>query len=324
MLTPCRVVGLALESLVKVEADTGTVEASQCSEVEFWNTRQAKEDGSWSQPKTCHVPVLQAHQLLALYIMQRLYTWLSGLGLVVADAIVPKTSREGSGDHDLKLKHALPQKQLYCKGFLSMEVKVSQVGVAGRWFARAWETYKEDTFAAMSRVLSAPGTIYGAAVLLVVGICDSEELLAAQPPLLVKAQLMTRGANGQARWSTVLLDRGLLPVVPAPPPPKRQRQGASWDEVRAILQGKKESFEGTEYVRLLDLFTAISPSKAKKSPGHKIATYEKHLGLKKRNGDYMQRRYPAHAKGSEPYWLTWKAASAIYEYEVKRPMHVGP
>ena len=39
-----------------------------------------------------------------------------------------------------------------------------------------------------------------------------------------------------------------------------------------------------------------------------------------------QRRYPSHAKGSEPYWVTWKAASSIYEYEVigvKRPMHLS-
>ena len=315
VLTPCRVVGLALETLFALEAQFGCVGAGQVRRVSFWKTKELGESGSWSEPKSCLVPVLAVHQSLTLYILSRLYGWLAGLGLVVVEAVVRRSNREGSGHHDLKLKHAIPLKPLYCNGFVSMEVKVSQVGATGRFFAGVWDDYKKECMAAMARLLKIQGTRYGAAVLLLVGVCDSEGLLAREPPLLVKAQLLVLGADGEAKWGRVLLDRGTVAVTPTPPPTKRQRQGASWDEVRASLHDKKEEFDDIEYVRLLDLFKAISATKTTKNPGQKMVTYQKHLGLKRAH-DFMQRRYPVGARGSEPYWLTWAAAARIYSYEV--------
>ena len=101
--------------------------------------------------------------------------------------------------------------------------------------------------------------------------------------------------------------------------PKRHRNGASWDEVRAYLNGKAETFDGTEYIRLLDLFRAISEHKANTNPGQKMATYcqVKHLGFKE-GQDYIRKRFPAGARGSEPYWLTWVAAARVYSFEVLR------
>jgi hypothetical protein len=315
LLTPCRVVGLALEILFKYESESGIVEAGQCGRAEFWGTQEVDGDGNWSGAKTCFVPVLAAHQVLALYILQRMYHWISGLGLSVVDAIVPKSRREGTGHHDLKLKHAVPQKPFYCQGFLSMEVKVSQVGPIGRGFEKAWDSLKKDSMAAMARVLQVPGSVYGAAILFLVGVCDSVELLAKEPPLLVKAQLLVLDATGKPKWSTVLLEKGTVPVEPKPPPPKRQRQGASWDEVRACLHGKTMDFEGVVYVRILDVFKAISTNKTSKSPGQKIATYQKVLNFAE-GTHYIRKRYPAKQRGSEAYWLTWPAAaSKVYQYE---------
>ena len=90
---------------------------------------------------------------------------------------------------------------------------------------------------------------------------------------LAKAQLLVLDAGGTPQWRTFLLDTGARPVEPGPPPPKRQRQGPSWDEVRARLQGKQQQFDGVLYVRLLDLFVAISLAKTNKNPGQKVATY---------------------------------------------------
>ena len=60
-----------------------------------------------------------------------------------------------------------------------------------------------------------------------------------------------------------------MPVEPLHPAPKRQRTGASWDEVHARLSGKWAAFDEGNFVRLLDLFLAISPSKTMKNPGQK-------------------------------------------------------
>ena len=312
LLFACRVVGLALEALFKSEAQAGYVEAEHCATVEFWKTQKLQDDESWSEVQTCFVPVLPAHQRLALYIMQRICRWLSGLNLVVLDAVVAKSRREGTGHHDLKLKHAVPSR-FYCQGFLSCEMKTAQVQKNGRGFGRVWDDVKEASFDAMARVLQAPSTTYGAALLIVVGICDSEELLAASPPLLVKAQLMVLDANGAPKWGQILLDKGTVPTEPTAPLPKRQRQGASWDEVQAILSDKGRQFEGTDYVRLLDVFLAISVTKTNKNPGQKMATYQKKLGLVE-DVDFIRKR-AGRTKGSTPYWLTRSSVRRIYDFE---------
>ena len=105
-----------------------------------------------------------------------------------------------------------------------------------------------------------------------------------------------------------------MPVEPLHPAPKRQRTGASWDEVHARLSGKWAAFDEGNFVRLLGLFLAISPSKTMKNPGQKLSTYEKHFGFKK-NQHYIQKKYPASKAGSPPYWLTFAAAEAVYAYE---------
>lgn len=53
-------------------------------------------------------------------------------------------------------------------------------------------------------------------------ICDDAALTAAEPPLLVKAQMVVLSESGEATWTKVLLDKGTVPVeVVAPPPGSR-------------------------------------------------------------------------------------------------------
>jgi hypothetical protein len=196
---------------------------------------------------------------------------------------------EGTGHHDLKLRHARPKPPFYCKGFLSMELKVSQVGKNGAGFSRSWDAVKTSSLKPMGRVLKASGSAYGACLLLLVGVCDGPELLDSTPPLLVKAQLVTLDADGKPKWTKVVLDRGTVPAEPVLPKPKKQRRGASWDEVRACLYGKEADFADVAYVRLLDLFRAISVSKTVKNPGQKVATYQGHLKLTA-GRDFIRRR----------------------------------
>ncbi len=163
------------------------------------------------------------------------------------------------------------------------------------------------------------GTRFGAAMLLLIGVCDDEPMLADAPPLLVRAQLLALDGKGHPQLGNILLDRDTVPVERDVPPPKKQRKGASWDEVRANLHDKDEVFDDIAYVRLLDLFRAISPQKANTNPGQKMQTYckTKHLGLTE-GWDYIRKRFPDSARGSEPYWLTWSAAERVYAYEVLR------
>jgi hypothetical protein len=315
LLSACRVVGLALEAIFKAEAQSGETRPSDCASVEFWKTQRLQRDGSWSGPETCAVAVLPIHQQLAFYIYQRVYQWIAGLGLCVVDAIVGKSRAEGCGHHDLKLKHGLVHGPRYCAGFMSVEVKVANVGPSGRKFQAAWNGYKEEVEAAMCRVLSVPGTAYGAAMLLMVGVCDDNELCTLEPPLLVKAQMLLLDSEGKPKWSSVLLDKGLLAITPQMPPAKASRKGASWDEVRAQLSNKWLKFGDVEYVRLLDLLLAISPNKTVKNPGQKVASYQKFVGLRQRV-HYMQKKNPEGGRGSSPYWVNLAGAQAIYDYEV--------
>ena len=66
-------------------------------------------------------------------------------------------------------------------------------------------------------------TPFGATMLVLVGIADTDELLAREPPLLVKAQLLSLDENDHPKWGRVLLDRGVVSVEPPPPPPKRPK-----------------------------------------------------------------------------------------------------
>jgi hypothetical protein len=152
-----------------------------------------------------------------------------------------------------------------------------------------------------------------------VGICDDVDLAAHEPPLIVKAQLLALDDSGVPKWGPVLLDRGTIPVEPAPPPPRRQRVGRSWDEVRAELATKERDIDddGEMRVRLLDLFKAISPTKTNKNLGQKLDTYEDHLGLETPE-DYKRKRYPPSQRGSNAIWLTWEAARKVYDYEVRQ------
>ena len=95
--------------------------------------------------------------------------------------------------------------------------------------------------------------------------------------------------------------------------------GSSWDEVRATLANKEEELDadGVKWVRLLDLFKAISPSKPHSNPGQKLVTYEGQLDLQTPD-DYVRRRFPANQRGSNAIWLTWEAARKVYNYEVRR------
>ena len=143
LLSACRVVGLALEVLFSADLKFGDTHPRDCARVEFWMTQALEERGSWSGPKTCLVPVLPVHQRLAYHIFQHIYQWIAGLGLCVVDAVVKKSRQEGCGHHDLKLKHALAREPRYCSGFLSMEVKVANVGPTGRKFNAAWTGAKK-------------------------------------------------------------------------------------------------------------------------------------------------------------------------------------
>lgn len=315
-MTPCRVVGLGIEALLSkmMEVDLTCVEHSGCSKVELWNA-QRLSNGVWSKCGTHEVPLLIPHQMLALYILHRLTSWISGLGLCVVDAIVAKTRLEGTGHHDIKLGHASLTVTRYCTGFVSSELKVAHVGVNGRAFGSAWENSKTRCVDAMSRVLTCRGSKYGAAMLILVGICDTEDLLRRDPPLLVKAQLLNTDGLGNCKWGNVVLERGLVPVEPTPPPAKRLRRGRSWDEVRASLQGKELLIDGIERLRLLDLYTAIEC--ASKTPSQKLVTYSKDTCIRLREGvDYFQMWYPSPARGKPPYWIGWDAALKIYNYEV--------
>ena len=321
LLVACRVVGLALELLCRKEAesDISMVHSTDCAVVEFWLAQKLLASGFWSPPGTRKVPVLPVHQRLTFYIWQRLYGWIAGLSLVVSNAVVPKSRAEGKGHHDLVLKHGSPNGPWYCSGLISTELKVSSVGPTGRGFQKAWDDNKEECMQSMARVLRVANTRYAAALLFVIGVCDAEAMTTQTPPLFVKAQLLTLGSDRSPQWGKVLLDKGTVPVERLQPPPKRQRKGASWDEVRAYLIGKAETFDNTQYVRLLDVFRAISEKKANTNPGQKIATYSqaKHLGFKE-GQDYIRKRFPAGARGSEPYWLTWAAAAKVYSFEVLR------
>ena len=321
VLVPCRVIGLALELLCRKEAesDPSLVKWKDCAVVQFWLTQKLLANGSWSPPGTRKVPVLLAHQRLTFYIWQRLYSWIAGLSLVVSNAIVPKSHAEGKGHHDLVLKHGSPNGPWYCSGIISTELKISSIGPRGRGFERVWTDNKEACVGSMASVLRAKNARYAAALLVVVGVCDDEKMMAQAPPLFVKAQLLALGADNTPQWGKVLLDRGTVPVERIQPPPKRQRKGASWDEVRAYLNGKAETFDNVQYVRLLDMFRAISEQKATSNPGQKMATYcqAKHLGFKE-GQDYIRKRFPAGSRGSEPYWLTWAAAERVFAYEVLR------
>ena len=305
---------MAVEALCKAEADAGRLEVEQCADVVFWKTQRLGNAGKWSGPQDCVVPLTPAHQALAMCLAQRIYSWIAGLGFAVADAVVPKTRAEGTGHHDLKLKRALPQTG---QGFVSTELKIAHASPNGSGFGRAWEKQEERSVAKMARVLTAPRSIYASALLFVVGICDTEDLRSKDPPLLVKAQLLVLNAANEPKWGSVLLEKGVLPVAPTPPPPKRQRLGSSWGEVRASLQAKQQDIGGVTFVRLLDLFTAISANKTAKNPGQKMATYQKVLSFK-RNADFKQVWHPKRARGSPPYWLTWAAARRAYDYELSQ------
>jgi hypothetical protein len=78
--------------------------------------------------------------------------------------------------------------------------------------------------------------------------------------------MLVLDGGGNAKWSSILLDRGTVPVEMSAPLPKQRRTGSSWDEVRAKLSGRWVEFGGVDYVRILDLFRAISPMKTSKSP----------------------------------------------------------
>ena len=128
-LLPCRVVGLACEMLCKCESDldSSKLDTERCAVAEFWDTEELHEDGQWGEPQTCKVPVLAVHRQLALYLVRRLYSLLYSLHFSVAGAVITKSIAEGTGHHDLKLKHMNLQGPFVCSGFISMELKVSQV-----------------------------------------------------------------------------------------------------------------------------------------------------------------------------------------------------
>ena len=183
LLLACRVVGLALESLFSAECeeDFSCVTTEHCSTVEFWSTQHMDAEGVWSQAQTCVVPVLAMHRRLAVYLMKRLFVWLAGLGLTVKSAVVPKRCKEGTGHHDLVLKHT-GVAQPYCQGFVSTEVQISAVGESGRKFAAVWDAERSRCEAAMAKVLKFRRTPFGATMLVVIGIADGEDLLSREPP----------------------------------------------------------------------------------------------------------------------------------------------
>ena len=130
----------------------------------------------------------------------------------------------------------------------------------------------------------------------------------------MKAQPLTLTDALSPKWGPVVLQRGIVPVELPCPPPKRQRRGASWDEVRVALANKQHDIDddGVLRARLLDLFKAISPQKTNKNPGQKLQAYQEDLGLLE-PADFVRRRYPASQRGSEAVWLTLDAVQRIYE-----------
>lgn len=310
LMTPTRVVGLAVERLWEAEVarDMSRVRADDCSTVALWGA-QCLENGRWARPRTCVVPLRAMHMDLAYRIWQRVDLLLHGLGLAVVDAVRNKTRGEGTGQHDLVLKHCGVQR--YCSGFLSAEVKVGQVEADGRAFEACWRCVQSKTADALKSVLRCRGSPYGAALLIFVGVCDSADLAAKDPPLLVRAQLMVVKASGIITWADRVLDR--TPPAAALPPAKRQRRGATWDEVRAAMRGHSQNFGGgTEYVPLARLFVALGSGC--KSPGQKMKTYIKEFGFKL-GTDFVRKRSPTSTRGGLPYWVTWAAAEQIANYE---------
>ena len=79
-VTPCRVVGLGVETLLckMMDVDITCVQHSDCLEIELWKS-QCLSKGAWSECGTHEVPMLVPHQMLALYILHRLASRLSGL-----------------------------------------------------------------------------------------------------------------------------------------------------------------------------------------------------------------------------------------------------
>lgn len=309
VVTPARVVGLAVERLWQAEVsnDLSRVTPEHCSNVSLWST-QHWTNGRWGRPCTCVVALERMHMELAFYVWQRMCVLLHGLGLAVVEAVRSKARGEGSGQHDLILKHSGVSR--YCSGFLSAEIKVGRVGADGRAFEPFWRRHvKGKTAEALKAVLRGRTSPFGAAMLIVVGVCDSEQLSAKDPPLLVRAQLMVVKSSGVAAWGDRILDHGPLPVTL--PPAKRQRRNAIWDGVRAAMHGHSQDFGGTEYFPLAQLFTALGSGC--KSPGQKMQTYTKQFAFKL-GRDFVRKRL-AGTRGSVPYWVTWAAAEKIAGYE---------
>ena len=98
VVSPCGVVGLAVEVLCKIEAeqDVSAASADSCSSVEHWGAQERDVRGGWSWPGTCVV----------------------------------------KGRRDFFPKHGghLVAGPFHCRGILSAELKVRQVGADGRGF----------------------------------------------------------------------------------------------------------------------------------------------------------------------------------------------
>jgi hypothetical protein len=161
-------------------------------------------------------------------------------------------------------------------------------------------------------VLGCPSPRFGAALLLFVGVCDRPDLCSREPPLLVRAQLAQLGETGSVVWGDRLLDRGVGPAETLPPPAKRRRTRPSWDETRAALCDEECEFNGVQFVPLTRLLKQVGSTC--KSPGQKLETYAKVLGLKL-GRDVLQRRCPPNTRGHVPYWVSWDAAAKIVHYE---------
>ena len=75
----------------------------------------------------------------------------------------------------------------------------------------------------------------------------------------MKAQPLTLTDALSPKLGPVVLQRGIVPVELPCPPPKRQRRGASWDEVRVALANKQHDIDddGVLRARLLDLFNQV-------------------------------------------------------------------
>jgi len=311
-VTPARVVGLALEKLCKAEVDEdlSCVTADSCASVELWNGERF-EKGRWVKRRTRRVPVLPVHQKLALYICHRLYLLLHTLGLAVADAVRSKSRAEGSGHHDLVLKHSSAQR--YCGGFISAQLKTGQVDRDGTAFENFWRKLKDDTEDSFERVLSLRSTSFGAGLLIFVGVCDSADMSAVEPPLLWRAQLFLPLASGGASWGKCVVDKASLAAGSPSPPAKRRRRCPSWDEVRVAVQSHVCAFGGTEFVPTARLFEVLRSSC--KSPGQRLEFFQKSLGLRSGRDFVRRRAATTKARGAVPYWVTWDAARKIAHYE---------